>query len=172
MLANGGLVTAISAVWLYSFGISDPGIDFEVNPLASWLAVAYLGSMAACCGDTWSSELGVLSKSEPRFSLCICMPSQLSETKFPSSCTKGNNLSRLVLPPFRVVPAGTNGGVSLLGTAAAGLGGLLMGATFCVLGLCTGEGGVGAGERRSELAMVWIGTYVRPLLWFLSPFER
>lgn len=66
------------------------------------LAVVY--HFAGMNGDTFSSEIGVLSKSKPR----------------------------LILNPFREVPAGTNGGVTLLGLGAAALGGLLVGgASFC-----------------------------------------
>lgn len=75
-------------------------------PLADWrhfAELAFLGHYAACQGDTWASELG---------------------TAFgPASV-------RLVTAPWRVVPAGTNGGVSLVGTLAALGGGLSLGALY------------------------------------------
>ena len=64
------------------------------------LYLAYVGSYAFGAADTFASELGVLSRAPPR-----------------------------MVGSWRVVPRGTNGGVSLLGTAAAALGGLLVGAS-------------------------------------------
>ena len=63
--------------------------------------------------DTFSSELGILSKSKPRL------------------------LTSLNL---REVPPGTNGGVTLLGTGAGALGSLLIAITSTVLlPFCTGD---------------------------------
>ncbi|CAO1626441.1 unnamed protein product [Sympodiomycopsis kandeliae] len=59
-----------------------------------------LGHFACCAGDVFASELGILSKRRP-----VLVAS---------------------FPP-RLVPPGTNGGVSLLGTAASAAGGLLIG---------------------------------------------
>jgi len=53
---------------------------------------------AATCADTFSSELGILSKSKPR----------------------------LVTAPWRVVPPGTNGGVSVVGVGAGLLGAFII----------------------------------------------
>jgi uncharacterized membrane protein len=51
--------------------------------------------------DTWSSELGILSKTNP-----------------------------VLITTGRAVPRGTNGGVSMMGLIAAALGGAFMGCTF------------------------------------------
>jgi uncharacterized protein (TIGR00297 family) len=73
----------------------------EALPFPSSLAcrLAVTHHFAGTNGDTFSSEIGVLSKSKPR----------------------------LILNPFRQVPAGTNGGVTLLGIGAAAVGGALVG---------------------------------------------
>lgn len=67
--------------------------------LGDQLTLAYVAFFACCAGDTWASELGILSKSLPR----------------------------LVIKPWKKVPPGTNGGVSLVGLGASAAGGTLMG---------------------------------------------
>jgi uncharacterized protein (TIGR00297 family) len=60
-----------------------------------WMYVAAYG---CCMGDTFASELGILSKEEPR----------------------------LITQLWKRVPAGTNGGITVVGTVAALTGGLLL----------------------------------------------
>ncbi len=71
-----------------------------------WLAAAYIGVMAAVNADTWATEIGALSSSMPR------------------SILSG-----------RQVPAGTSGGITLLGTTAALAGAACIGAAAALLAL-------------------------------------
>eukprot|EP00672_Neobodo_designis_P023650 CAMPEP_0174834122 /NCGR_PEP_ID=MMETSP1114-20130205/4643_1 /TAXON_ID=312471 /ORGANISM="Neobodo designis, Strain CCAP 1951/1" /LENGTH=284 /DNA_ID=CAMNT_0016068025 /DNA_START=29 /DNA_END=879 /DNA_ORIENTATION=- len=112
VLCNGGVVVAmVCARWTLAGdapGASSwwsPRADPATDPWAKLLILLVVAHNAACQGDTWSSELGVLSKSPPR----------------------------LITQPWRHVPAGTNGGVTVVGLAAALAGGLLLGAG-CIAG--------------------------------------
>ena len=120
VMANGLVPTMLAAASLYSLGglsfianttgagafaeaiISSGGSNSSMNnattKVASTLAVAFLSYFSCCGGDTFASELGVLSKSKPRLITTFCR---------------------------KEVEPGTNGGVSLLGVVASILGGLV-----------------------------------------------
>ncbi|CAM9797192.1 unnamed protein product [Choristocarpus tenellus] len=87
-------------------GMGDNSVDFSSEAIGSALLCSILGFYACCTGDTWSSEIGVLSKSPPR----------------------------LITNLLRVVPPGTNGGLSWLGTLGAAAGGLFIGAALLLMG--------------------------------------
>ncbi|KAI8807496.1 integral membrane protein DUF92-domain-containing protein [Cladochytrium replicatum] len=73
------------------------GTDVD-DRLHAALFAAYIAHYACCNGDTWASELGVLDPSPP-----------------------------ILITTFKTVPAGTNGGISRVGTTASLLGGLFIG---------------------------------------------
>lgn len=74
------------------------------------LVIGIIANYAAVAADTFSSELGILAKGEPRL---------------------------ITSPTFRKVPRGTNGGVTVLGIAAGALGSMIIvTASMVFLPLC------------------------------------
>jgi uncharacterized protein (TIGR00297 family) len=90
VMANGGLVAALAVLHLVL-----------LSPL---LWAAALGVLGTVTGDTWATEVGVLSRREPRL------------------ITTGKR-----------VPSGTSGGITLLGSAAAVGGAALIGLAALLL---------------------------------------
>lgn len=85
-------------------------LDFEHSPGASALSCAIIAHHSTCMGDTLASELGILSKSAPF----------------------------LISAPWRKVPPGTNGGITVLGTFWSAVGGCLMGLGTLAMDLISG----------------------------------
>lgn len=90
VLANGGIAAACALVHR-----ACPELD---------LSAAFVGALATANGDTWATELGVLSSRPP-----------------------------LMISTLRRVPAGTSGAISGLGVAATIAGGAVIGAVIGVL---------------------------------------
>ena len=115
VLTNSVLATIVAATFYFLVGEDGCDVNFRsdakddyfqrVNGLSSYLWTLYVAHYACANGDTWASELGVLSRSNPRMITTLCL---------------------------KEVPRGTNGGVSLEGTVASGLGGALIGLTFYI----------------------------------------
>jgi uncharacterized protein (TIGR00297 family) len=94
-LANGGMAALLALV----IGLTGAGSGFY-----AFLALAFYGALATVNADTWSTELGVLARSQPR-----------------------------LLTTGRPVPIGTSGGVTAEGFAAALAGATFIGAVGFVL---------------------------------------
>ncbi|KAL8741976.1 MAG: hypothetical protein Q9190_005483 [Brigantiaea leucoxantha] len=105
------------------------------------LVVGIVSNYAAVAADTFSSELGILSKGNPRL------------------LTSWN---------FRKVPPGTNGGITLLGTLAGFLGASIVALTSTLLlPFCSSSSGSGISSWLSfQDDTGW--TLQRKLLWFAS----
>ncbi|HHS13346.1 MAG TPA: DUF92 domain-containing protein [bacterium] len=71
-------------------------LAYSFRPSAFWYAL-YLGALAAANADTWATEIGVFSRIDPRS-----------------------------IVGFHTVPAGTSGGITLLGTLSALAGSLVI----------------------------------------------
>ncbi|KAK2763276.1 hypothetical protein FQN54_009912 [Arachnomyces sp. PD_36] len=92
------------------------------------LIVGIVANYAAVAADTFSSELGILSRSKPRL---------------------------ITSPTLRVVPPGTNGGITPFGTAAGFLGAFVIGlSSAAVLPFCSSTG-LGSDWGWGERA-IWI----------------
>lgn len=66
VLANALVGTLLSLGVAVSTGWQDTCLDSQRAPLVTAMLAGVLGHYACCNGDTWSSELGVLSKIQPR----------------------------------------------------------------------------------------------------------
>ena len=122
------LVAVLCAIARRIWVGTDSPLDFKLlDSLGNRFTLAYVAFFACCAGDTWASELGILSKSAPR----------------------------MVTRPWKKVAPGTNGGMSLTGTTASAAGGACMGLVhglgryssvaetivLCTVGLLAGLGG-------------------------------
>jgi uncharacterized membrane protein len=113
VIANSAWALLASLIWLSRWGFSRavfwPVLPADVSQasaadifevFSAFLALQVcIAHYGVCCGDTWASEIGSAFAGAPR----------------------------LVLPPFRRVPRGTNGGVTIVGTLASAAGGLTVG---------------------------------------------
>jgi len=97
---NSGPALIAIILYVYWYGFSTPeSLGSSKKTAEIFLLCFYLGFYAAATGDTWSSEIGVLS---------------------PREC-------RLITSLWKRVPRGTNGGVTIDGLVASAGGGLFVG---------------------------------------------
>jgi uncharacterized protein (TIGR00297 family) len=109
VLACSFLAVILSLIHGIYFGEEKP-IDFGNQSLPSKLACGIVSHHATCLSDTLASELGILARSSPV----------------------------LVTQPWRKVPPGTNGGITLMGCFWSTMGGFLIGLSTVVLDSISG----------------------------------
>ncbi|XP_027332751.1 protein PGR [Abrus precatorius] len=108
VLANSGIASVlVVTIWVFTEG-KDKCLNSEESALITSLIGGVIGHYSCCNGDTWSSELGILSDEQPR-----------------------------LITTFKPVRKGTNGGVTRTGILAAAAAGSVIGLTFVLLGLST-----------------------------------
>ncbi|KIW63998.1 hypothetical protein PV04_08958 [Phialophora macrospora] len=142
VLANSGCASILCAVhvWLYGIGNTAPSWCYGASKedhLRDILLLGIMANYAAVTADTLSSELGILSSSQPV----------------------------LITHPWRVVPRGTNGGVTLAGLLAGVGGSAAIAATSVLfLSFCVGSTLNGPGTFLLLTALGTIGTLLDSLL--------
>ncbi|KAF2832925.1 hypothetical protein CC86DRAFT_337927 [Ophiobolus disseminans] len=108
VIANSGVASVLILLhyWhLKRSGRYDYSADLCWERRNDVLVVGIVANYAAVAADTFSSELGILSKSKPR----------------------------LITAPWRIVPPGTNGGVTVAGLGAGLLGSFILSATSTLI---------------------------------------
>lgn len=108
VLSNSGISTVLVVIVWKLVGWQDKCLDSKESTLITSLIGGIIGHYCCCNGDTWSSELGVLSDAQPR-----------------------------LITTFKPVRKGTNGGVTKAGLLAAIAAGSVIGLTFVLLGFLT-----------------------------------
>lgn len=123
VLANSFLATLIAVMYFGALGedkwikfsalpsgehVEFMGMKFHAEVMRAYLWSFYVAHYACATADTWASEIGILSRGNPRLVTSFFL---------------------------KEVPRGTNGGMSVLGTAASGAGGLFIGLIFWLLSL-------------------------------------
>ncbi|ESR64288.1 hypothetical protein CICLE_v10008889mg [Citrus x clementina] len=108
VLSNSGIAAVLVVIVWKLTGQQDKCLDSKELPLVTSLIGGILGHYCCCNGDTWSSELGVLSDEQPR-----------------------------LITTFKPVRRGTNGGVTKAGLLAAVAAGSVIGLTFVLFGFFT-----------------------------------
>jgi len=66
VLSNSGIASILVVLIASVTGGTDRCLDSKESTLVTALIGGVIGHYACCNGDTWSSELGILSKAEPR----------------------------------------------------------------------------------------------------------
>ncbi|PNX97633.1 transmembrane protein 19-like [Trifolium pratense] len=108
VLSNSGIASVlVVAIWVLTEG-KDRCLNSKDSALITSLIGGVIGHYSCSNGDTWSSEIGVLSDDRPR-----------------------------LITTFKPVRKGTNGGVTKTGLLAAAAGGSVIGLSYVLLELLT-----------------------------------
>ncbi|XP_022961346.1 protein PGR [Cucurbita moschata] len=110
VLFNSGIATVLAVLIWKITGWQDKCLDSKDSAIVTALIGGILGHYSCCNGDTWSSELGILSDATPR-----------------------------LITTFKPVRKGTNGAVTKAGLLAATAAGAVIGLTFVLLGFFTAK---------------------------------
>ncbi|XP_010541734.1 PREDICTED: protein PGR [Tarenaya hassleriana] len=108
VMCNGGIASVLVGILSTLTGWQDKCLDSKESAIATALIGGIIGHYACTNGDTWSSELGVLSDAQPR-----------------------------LITTLKPVKKGTNGGVTKAGLLAAIAAGSVVGLAFLIFGLFT-----------------------------------
>lgn len=120
-------ILSLQHAWYHG---AEQAIDFTMAPGASRLTTAILAHHAVSLADTLASELGMLASASASTSR--------NNGQRRHSLPHHYGLPRLVTQPWRTVPVGTNGGVTLVGTLWSIVGGLLVGALTVAMDFISG----------------------------------
>lgn len=110
VLFNSGIATVLVVIAWKLIGSRDMCLDSKQSQVITSLIGGIIGHYCCCNGDTWSSELGILSDDQPR-----------------------------LITTFRPVKRGTNGGVTRAGLLAAAAAGSVIGLAFVLIGFLTAK---------------------------------
>ncbi|CAD5176912.1 unnamed protein product [Musa acuminata subsp. malaccensis] len=110
VLSNSIIATILVVIFARITQGHDRCLDSKDSTVITALLGGIVGHYACCNGDTWSSELGMLSSAQPR-----------------------------LITTFKKVRKGTNGGVTVHGLLAAVAAGFVIGVAFALVGMVTTE---------------------------------
>ncbi|KAJ7956610.1 Transmembrane 19 [Quillaja saponaria] len=110
VLSNSGIATVLVIIIWGLTGGQDECLNSRDSTLITALISGIIGHYSCCNGDTWSSELGILSNDQPR-----------------------------LITTFQPVRRGTNGGVTKAGLLAATAAGSFIGLSFVIVGFLTAK---------------------------------
>jgi uncharacterized membrane protein len=127
VLACSVIGVILQLVHLYWYGEAEQSIDFEKHPHTSSLACAIIAHHATSLADTLASELGIILASSSSSSSSSSSCSSCSSCSSSSKQGQTQQWWPILVTTGQRVPPGTNGGVTVMGTACSALGGFIIG---------------------------------------------